>query len=206
MPSRNTIKAYSPYSYYHVYNRGVAKQAIFHDADDKKHFLRIIARHLDPDNDDKRYDGMAYTKFCSQLELLSYCLMGNHFHMLLYMDDSQDSIKQFMQSLCTSYSMYYNKKYNRVGPLFQGVFKASLIDDESYLLHITRYIHLNPRNYKTYFYSSYKNYIGKSSYNWLKIDRIAELFTDSDEYIRFVEDYEDYKSQLEDLEPFLANR
>ena len=68
--------------------------------------------------------------------------MGNHFHLLLYMIDSIDAVKDLMQSLMTAYTMYYNQKYNRVGSLFQGTFKASKIDNEAYLLHISRYIHL----------------------------------------------------------------
>jgi hypothetical protein len=80
MPSKNIVKLYAPHQYYHVYNRGVAKQTIFHDAQDKKKFLSILARHLDPENTERRYDGVAYEKFLN-LELLSYCLLGNHFHL-----------------------------------------------------------------------------------------------------------------------------
>jgi hypothetical protein len=58
MPSKNVVKQYAEDNYYHVYNRGVAKQTIFHDSADKKHFLNILSRHLDPNNTDLRYDGV----------------------------------------------------------------------------------------------------------------------------------------------------
>ena len=81
MPAKNSLNIYVPNQYYHVYNRGVAKQSIFLDAEDKRKFLSILARHLDISNGEKRYDGVTYEKF-PDLELLCFCLMGNHFHLL----------------------------------------------------------------------------------------------------------------------------
>ncbi len=205
MPSRNSIKRYAPNEYYHAYNRGVAKQLIFHDSQDKDHFLKIIARHLDPMNTDKRHDGVAYEKFDKELELLSFCLMGNHFHLLFHMGESTEALRKFMQSLQTAYTMYYNKKYKRVGTLFQGVFKCSVISDNSYLLHITRYIHLNPRRYLNYTFSSLQYYLGKHAPPWLVIYKITSLFADEDEYRNFLEDYEDMMESLEAIKYELAN-
>ena len=82
MPSKNSLKTYVSHQYYHVYNRGVAKQNIFLDTSDKRHFIKIVQRHLDPTNTDVKTDGVAYQKFNRDVELLCYCLMGNHFHML----------------------------------------------------------------------------------------------------------------------------
>jgi putative transposase len=205
MPAKNTVKQYAADMYYHVYNRGVAKQVVFHDAEDKKHFLKIIGRHLDPENTDVRYDGAPYEKYEDQLELLCYCLMGNHFHLLLYMKNGETAVKKFMHSLSTSYTMYYNKKYHRVGALFQGTFKASRIQDEAYLLHITRYIHMNPRGYKNYFYSSYKNYVGKTPDRWLKPERILSLFSSVVSYAEFCEDYRGYSESIGETKGLLAN-
>lgn len=203
MPGKNTLKIYAPGHYYHVYNRGVAKQTIFCDAEDKKKFLQILSRHLDPANKSTRYDGVIYEKFTT-LELLSYCLMGNHYHLLFYLGDNDQELKKLMQSVGTSYSMYFNRKYKRVGPVFQGVFKASIILEESYLLHITRYIHMNPRRYETYYYSSLKYFLGEQPPAWIKPSRILESFKDTD-YRTFLTDYEDKASEANLLKYELAN-
>lgn len=206
MPSRNILREYAPHQFYHVYNRGVAKQAIFLDAADKRHFLDIIARHLDPGDTSTKADGTPYRKFDKDIELLCYCLMGNHFHLCFYMGDDVSSIKNLMQAVLTAYSMYFNKKYRRVGTLYQGVFKASRISNDAYLQHITRYIHLNPRRYKTYHYSSLAYYSGaKISPPWVRPDRVLALF-DGDDYLAFLEDYEDQKAIFDELKYELADR
>ena len=189
MPSRNVIREFASDNYYHIYNRGVAKQEIFLEAADKQKFLDIIARHLDPSDTSTRYDGVEYCKFDQDIELLCYCLMRNHFHMLVYLVGDTGAVSELMRSIQTAYTMYFNKKYKRVGTLFQGVFKASRISDESYLQHITRYIHLNPRTYKTYHYSSLRFYLGAAAPLWLRPERMLGSFEEG-EYIVFLEDYE----------------
>lgn len=207
MPSRNVVKEFAPGQYYHIYNRGVAKQPIFFDSQDKNVFLKILRRHLDPNDESTKNDGAPYRKFNSDLELLSFCLMGNHFHFLIYTLENGESrnVSVFMQSVLTAYSMYFNKRYKRVGTLFQGVFKASHIVSESYLVHITRYIHLNPRTYKTYTYSSIRYYLGHDSAVWLKHQRVLDLFEGSS-YLEFLEDYEGQKAMLEEIKSELADR
>lgn len=204
MPAKHVIKEYMPNSYYHVFNRGVAKQLIFLDSHDKDYFLKIVQRHLDPTDKAIKGDGTAYRKFDKDLELLCYCLMGNHFHLLFYQAQDPDAVTGFMRSLATAYTMYFNKKYKRVGPLFQGIFKASRIDTDDYLLHITRYIHLNPRTYKTYHYSSLRNYVGEASVNWLRPARVLSMFNGTN-YLAFVSDYEEQRNMLEALKTELAN-
>lgn len=81
--------------------------------------------------------------------------------------------------------MYFNLKYDRVGPLFQSRYKASIINNDPYLIHISRYIHLNPSDYENYKYSSYQSYLGENTYPWLKISKILDLFKNSD-YEEFV--------------------
>ncbi|QQS65273.1 transposase [Candidatus Saccharibacteria bacterium] len=202
MPGKNSRKIYSSEHYYHVYNRGVGKQIIFHDSFDKSHFLHIIKRHLDPTDKSTRSDKLPYRKFNDDIELLSYCLMGNHFHLLLYVKGRAENLPIFIQSVMTAYTMHYNKRYKRVGSLFQGVYKASMILDESYLLHITRYIHLNPRNYQNYFYSSLRYYLdGSICPKWLNPKRILEMF-EKEEYKIFVEDRLSYEESLPILKKF----
>lgn len=100
--------------------------------------------------------------------------------------------------------MYFNLKYKRVGSLFQGTYKASRITSDAYLLHISRYIHLNPRTYRTYRYSSLAAYLGGSIPSWLNPYRLFELFGDTD-YASFVEDYADRAQLLDDIKHELAN-
>jgi REP element-mobilizing transposase RayT len=205
MPSRNSIKQYAPHSYYHVYNRGVNKQPIFHEAADKAYLLKLFKRHLDPCDKSIRTDGLNYEKYNQQTELLAYCFMNNHYHLLLYLHDDQEAISKLLQSVFTAYTMYFNKKYKRSGTLFQGVYKGSRIDSDAYLLHITRYIHMNPRHYKTYYYSSVQYYLNKPAPHWINTGRVLALFDGSD-YLSFLEDYEGQKEIQDELKLLLANK
>jgi putative transposase len=203
MPSKNCIKSYTPNSYYHVYNRGVNREGIFKNEEDYKVFLNLFKRHLSSAGQADRF-GRQYDYFGDKLELLAYCLMPNHFHMLIYQSNDPRAIELFMRKIITAYAMYFNKKYKRVGPLFQGRYKAVGIIDDSYLLHISRYIHLNPvGDYDKYEWSSYPSYIGKVSYLWLKTGKIKELFGSKEEYSKFVSDYNDYKDSIEQIKELL---
>lgn len=102
-----------------------------------------------------------------------------------------------MRSIITSYVGYFNKKHDRVGNLFQGVFKATKIDNDAYLWHISRYIHLNlidsKEDWQNYSYSSYRYYTGKWSTDWVKPQRILGMHEDYNQsYYSFVTDHEDY--------------
>ena len=105
-----------------------------------------------------------------------------------------------MRSLATRYSMYFNKRYDRVGKLFQGHYKAVFINDDNYLLHLSRYIHLNPKEINSDLlnaYSSYAEYLGKRNTTWLKPSFILDYFNNSvtkdikkfNSYNHFVENY-----------------
>jgi hypothetical protein len=111
-----------------------------------------------------------------------------------------------MRSLLTSYSMYFNKKYKRSGPLFESRYKASLISDGAYLEHITRYIHLNPRDWADYDYSSLPYYLQRISDNWIHPDRIMEQFASPQEYFEFMQDYVQHKEMLDILKLELADQ
>jgi hypothetical protein len=131
--------------------------------------------------------------------------MNNHYHLLLYLHDDQEAISKLLQSVFTAYTMYFNKKYKRSGTLFQGVYKGSRIDSDAYLLHITRYIHMNPRHYKTYYYSSVQYYLNKPAPHWINTGRVLALFDGSD-YLSFLEDYEGQKEIQDELKLLLANK
>lgn len=203
MPSRNVIREFAPDSYYHIYNRGVEKRDIFIDDADYRVFLNLLKRYL---SEEKTTDkvGRTYSNFYGSLELQSFCLMPNHFHLLIYVGEDERSFSFLMRCLLTSYTVYFNRRYKRVGRLFQGIFKASRITSDSYLQHISRYIHLNPRDYKHWEYSSLDYYLGIKHADWLKPERVLGLF-DGDNYQKFVADYEGNKAAVDELKHELAN-
>jgi len=204
MPSRNVIKEYVPDAFYHVYNRGVEKRDIFLDEQDYTVFLGLLKKYLLGAEKSKtnRHQPKSYV---GKIDLLAYCLMPNHFHLLFFQKD-QLALSGFMRSLLTGYSMYFNDRYKRVGPLFQGTFKASQIQSDGYLDHISRYIHLNPDGYENYPYSSWKYYVGNKHAEWLKPAKILGLFNDDiDTYKEFVDDYVATKKENDFLRWQLAN-
>ncbi|MFO0971171.1 MAG: transposase [Candidatus Saccharimonadales bacterium] len=204
MPGRNIIKLYAEDSYYHVYSRGVAKQDVFQNREDYLIFLSLFERYLSkkPKISPAR---TTYPHYAPRLNLIAYCLMPNHIHLLVYQKD-RAALTEFMRSLMTSYSMYFNKKYNRVGPVFQSRYRASHIDHQSYLEHITRYIHLNPKNWRNYEFSSINNYRHNRSPEWLNISPVMKIFNSSTkEYLQFVSDYESMKTTLDELKWELAD-
>src|SRR3989344_8907196 len=155
MPKKNSIKTYVKNGYYHIYNRGVEKRTIFEEDFDYKVFLNYLKEYLEPVNETKKrktiftlkggsFQGVPHQpkNYFQRIELIAFCLMPNHFHLLIKQND-QKVIEHFMRSLATRYSMYFNKKYKRVGKLFQGHYKAVLVSDDRQLLHLSRYIHLN---------------------------------------------------------------
>ena len=203
MPGRNVVKQYSAEQYYHVYSRGVAKQLIFKDAQDYGYFLNLFKRYLSlkPTAHKLHYD---YPCYHARIELVAFCLMPNHIHMLIFQHDEQ-AMADLMRSLLTSYSVYFNKKYGRVGPVFQSRYKASLILERSYLEHVTRYIHLNPSDWRGYTYSSLPYYKQERHAQWLNPTSILTMFTDISDYLKFLEDYESQKYMLEKTKQTLAN-
>lgn len=204
MPSRNVIKFDAPDSYHHVYARGGNKQQIFLEDSDKDYFLYLLARYLSSETTSNRF-GYVYPNYANQLELLAFCLMDNHVHLLVFQKD-QGSMTALMRSLMTSYSRYFNLKYNRTGPLFESRYKASHITHIPYLEHISRYIHLNPRFWRRYKYSSLGLYVDGESVSWLKPEKITDLFGNKSGYLGFVSDYLDHKEMLETIKTELAGQ
>lgn len=204
MPAKNVVREFAQHQYYHVYNRGVAKQRIFLDQNDKQYLMSLLDRYLNPSNTNCDYEGVPYRKFDKELELLSFCLMNNHFHLLVYQADNPTALSELMKSIGTSYTMYFNLKYKRVGPLFQGPYKARRITNDSYLTHISRYIHLNPREYLTYKYSSLPSYLGRDNVAWIRPSKILDMFEGTN-YLEFLQDYEDTKLMLDEIKHELAN-
>jgi len=133
--------------FYHITSRGNLKERIFFADDDRKKFLEILER----------------TKNRYGYILHAYALMDNHFHLLI--ETPKANISQIMQNINTSYTVYINNKYQRSGHLFQGRYKSIIVDKDSYLLELSRYIHLNPvrsglvKHPQDYIWTSYLDYV-----------------------------------------------
>jgi putative transposase len=130
---------------YHVYNRGVDKRDIFLNRRDYQRFSDGLVvfndvRDLLGDHFNDRIGGENRKQL---VNIIAYCLMPNHFHLLLE-QIRDDGITHFMRKMTTSYAMYFNKKNGRSGALIQGVFKRSNIASNARLLEMSRYIHTNP--------------------------------------------------------------
>jgi putative transposase len=203
MPSRNVLKIDAAQQYYHVYARGNSRGKVFPEVADYEMFISLFRRYLSPEEAHDPY-GAPYPNFYNKVELIAYCLMPNHFHLFLY-QHQQGAMSAFMRSLLTSYSRYFNKKYHRSGPLFESRYKASLISDEAYFQHITRYIHLNPRQWRGYEWSSLKYFLQPTTETWIRPKRVIAMFNSSDEYFQFVADYTSNKQMLDILKHELAN-
>lgn len=202
MPSRNIVKTYVDDSYYHIYNRGVEKRTIFLDEKDYKVFLSYLQFYLTNPlrgSTPKSFPSQLLHNHTQNIKIIAYCLMPNHFHLFVKQTDRY-AINHFMRSLSTRYSMYFNKRYTRVGPLFQGIYKAVYIDNEMQYLYLSKYIHRNPLDLPghekspklvDYPYSSYRNYLGIIHQSWVNPTEIVEYFSKENHhapYREFVED------------------
>ncbi|HUO55855.1 MAG TPA: transposase [Candidatus Paceibacterota bacterium] len=133
--------------FYHIYNRGVDKRAIFLSRDDYRRFIRLLfcanseKAFVYRDIKDIPFSKIVRTK--PLVAIGAWVLMPNHFH-LLVREVEESGISRFMEKLLTAYSAYFNKRYGRVGSLFQGRFAAQHSDTEEYLKYLFAYIHLNP--------------------------------------------------------------
>ncbi len=214
MPARNIVKQYIENGYYHVYNRGVEKREIFLDQQDCIVFLHYLKLYLSPPEEllKENLPGIKIQRFIqlnlsTEIDLLAFSLMPNHIHLQIK-QSTKDGLTKFMRRLATSYVMYFNKKYKRVGGLFQNRYKAAFIESEPYFLHLSRYIHLNPFNITSPVnfieFSSYPYYLGKKQAVWIKPQEILSYFHSSQRkdfkdilsYQSFVEDYKEDSCQI----------
>ena len=135
---------------YHIIVRGINKQVIFEDDEDREEFIRYLQ----------------YYKDIASYLLYGYCLMDNHIHLLI--KEGKEPIGNTMKRIGVSYVSWYNRKYDRVGHLFQDRFKSEVVETDEYVLTVLRYIHQNPvkakkeKSVENYKWSSYDEYIGQS--------------------------------------------
>lgn len=217
---------------YHIYNRGVEKRKVFLDDQDRFRFIHDLYEFNDEDpviNINYRLQRkqskymeveLPYIRKKRKLlvDILVWCLMPNHFHLIIR-QRIENGIVLFMQKLGSGYTNYFNQKYKRVGSLFQGRFKAVLVESDNYLLHLSRYIHLNPielidpnlkingirnlsksnRFLEKYRWSSYLDYTGRKNFSSL-IHRgfINQYFENPQEYRNFIQEW--LSTQTDDLD------
>lgn len=192
--------------YYHVYNRGVEKRRIFENQRDYQRFLKTLSYYQLEGPKPKLSHFFKYQNFKPEnaqklVEIISYCLMPNHFH-LLVKQLKTGGITNLITHLSLSYTKYYNTKYSRIGPLFQGQFKAVLIESDEQLIHVSRYVHLNPlvsmlvKNLDQYIWSSYLEYIN-NKFGLCSKDDILGFFKSAEDYKNFILDHAGYAQELE---------
>ncbi|MGB3605727.1 MAG: transposase [Psychroserpens sp.] len=134
--------------YYHIYNRGNNKQNIYFEDDNYQYFKQLLKKHLLP-----------------ILKIYAYCLLPNHFHLVLRINDDIQKPYQALSNLMNAYTKAINKRFNRSGSLFQKPFKRIEIENENYFKNLILYVHHNPEkhnvidDYRNYEHSSYKSLI-----------------------------------------------
>lgn len=195
--------------FYHIFNRGSDKRQIFTKPRDYSRFKQTFY-YYQFSGPKPRLSVFAKSNLFNfkpenkkLVEIICYCLMPNHFHFLVR-QIKDGGVSVFMSQLANSYTKYFNTKYNRVGPLFQGYFKAVPIETDEQLLHLSRYIHLNPyvselcKDLNDYQWSSYSEFIQNQNSICIK-EEILSQFPSADKYREFIDDQKEYGTTLEIL-------
>lgn len=217
MPSRNTVKQYLENGLYHIYNRGVEKRDIFLDDQDYNVFLHLLKFYLSPIKSEKHplseltgFNPVRVRPLANlgeEVELLCYCLMPNHFHLLIK-QNMDGGISKFLSNFQNSYTRYFNTRHQRDGTLFLNQFKAVRIETDEQLIHVSRYIHLNPYashvikdidRLEYYRWSSFSEYISKGD-GFVNKSLLLGFFKNAESYKTFVFDQADYQRTLKEIE------
>ncbi len=204
--------------FYHIFNRGVAKQPIFTDKKDYErlvltlnyyHYAQLpfkLSRLLQLPQIDRNLQWKEIENNSNKIvEIVCYVLMPNHFHLLLR-QISVDGISDYVSKTVNSYTKYFNTSKDRVGPLLQGPFKAVLIEDDEQLLHLSRYIHLNPltsyvikeKDFYKYPWSSFKDYLNNKK-SFINKEIVLGQFSSPIDYKKFVMEQVDYAKEIETI-------
>ena len=206
---------------YHIFNRGIARQPTYNDARDYRRFLDSMHFYL------TRGATPSFSKFTHlsnvertnrliqmaklhnyYIDLIGYCLMPNHFH-LVVRQQAEEGISTYMSNLVNSYTRHFNLRHDRGnGALFQGRFKAVRIETDEQLIHVIRYIHLNPytsyvvktlTNLEKYPYSSFGIYLENRADLFIDQTLIKEQFTSCEKLRQFTFDQADYQRELANI-------
>ena len=201
----NRTHQFIPGGYYHIYNRGVEKRTVFQNDTDYDRFLKRLAfyQQIDPNLKFSR-SGFAIPDREPPLhfDVIAYALMPNHFHLLIQVLDG-GSVPTSLAALMNSYTKYFNIRYERVGSLFQGVYQSVDVRSDEQLIHLVRYILLNPFVAKlesaigTYRWTSYAESIDKPTrFSICNTTLIRDYFPKSDDLRKFLTDYADLAREL----------
>ena len=201
--------------FYHIYNRGTQKQPIFVNDSDKLRFLflilasqgknsirninRVIRASVQHSMLHIEEDLAREVLLNRTVELVSFCLMPNHFH-LIVKEVEGGGISKYLQRVQNAYTKYFNTRYNKSGHLFQSSYKSKHIPDDRYMMHLSAYIHKNPvelmnskwieENEETYYWSSFQDFVKNNRFpNLLKPSIIIDRYFDGKEvgdYRKFV--------------------
>ncbi len=169
--------------YYHLYNRGNNRERIFFAPENYVFFLRQWRRYLS-----------------ATCDVVAYCLMPTHYHILVHLKD--EDLSHCMQLFAISYTKSVNKSYQRVGVVFQGAFQAKHIERNEYLVHLSRYLHLNPvlagvvKQAEEWKFSSYREYVGLRAGSLPVPDVVLSQFASRDAYRAFVVSYSPEESKV----------
>lgn len=204
---------------YHVFNRGIDRRIIFKNSRDYERalttcdFYRFIqvriplSEFIRSSLKAQKEIRLSANKAGSLVEILAYCFMPNHFHFLLR-QKVDGGISKFMSNFQNSYTRYSNLKNKRSGPLLSTQFRAVKIDTEDELVHVNRYIHLNPYTsyivksfdeLKNYSWSSLREYLNPNEKNICQMEEVLGLFKNSDDYLQFVLDQAEYQKELKKI-------
>ncbi len=205
-------KQFAPESYYHIYNRGNGKMNIFLDEQDFTFFLFRLKEGLYPEkiiHQESKKERYVRTPLPhNAFTLLCYCIMPNHFHLLIK-QNSDTSLSKLISKICTSYGKYFNKKYGRIGGVFQDQFKSIVVDKDSYFTWLSAYIHKNPleagivKNLYQYPYSSYLDYAGLRRGSLCDQSLILDMFeNDRKQYETYVLDASLISQRSEKMDSF----
>lgn len=212
MPRRNIF--FAPGEFYHVFNHSVASIPIFKGTRECVIFLDCLKFYLQS-NPPTKFSTYRKSRqsFPVKLEeklanIINYCIMPDHFHFTLK-EERQHGIKQFVQKISNSFAHYFSLKYKRRGHVFEDKFKAVHIETEEQLIHLSRYIHLNPvtsylvEKPEDYPYSSYKIYIKRESSDIIDSSPILNNFSAKLAYQEFVLSQKDYQRTLGEIKHLL---
>ncbi|MBI2590980.1 MAG: transposase [Candidatus Blackburnbacteria bacterium] len=202
--------------FYHIINRGSDNRKIFLTERDYKRFLSALF-YYQYHGPKPKFSNLSAQKLQlwkpkeedKLVNIICYCLMSNHIH-LLVQQLKDDGISIFMSQLCNSYTKYFNTKHKRIGPLLQGRFKSVLVGDDYQLLHVSRYIHINPVvarmviRLEDYTWSSFAQYVGSVN-GFCTPKKIMEQFKSPQEYKKILEDQIGYGETLETIKNHLAD-
>ena len=205
--------------FYHLYNRGTEKRKIFTDAIDYQRFVSLLYLSNSQRPVDVKLQGASLKEVLEVnrgtpiVAIGAYCLMPNHFH-ILAKEITQGGISKFMQKMTTGYTMYFNKRNERTGTLFQGRFKASHASSDTYLKYLFAYIHLNPaklinakwretrigakekKYVASYAYSSYRDYMNDYKQGAILAKKeFPEYFTDAHSFEKEMHEWLDYSEK-----------